>query len=32
MQGEIIRRATGMDLTDYAHQKLFQPLGIDRFE
>lgn len=32
MQGEVIRRATGMDLTDYANQKLFQPLGIDRFE
>lgn len=32
MMGEIIRRATGMDLADYANQRLFQPLGIDRFE
>jgi len=32
MMGEVIRRATGMDLTDYANQQLFQPLGIDRFE
>ncbi len=32
MTGEVIRRATGMTLTDYANQVLFQPLGIDRFE
>ena len=32
MMGEIIRRATGMDLTDYANQVLFQPLGIEHFE
>ena len=32
MIGEVIRRATGMDLGDYANQVLFQPLGIERFE
>lgn len=32
MMGEVIRRATGMHLDDYANQMLFQPLGIERFE
>lgn len=32
MMGEVIRRATGMDLEDYANQVLFQPLGIEQFE
>ena len=32
MMGESIRRATGMNLGDYAGQVLFTPLGIDRFE
>ena len=32
MMGEVIRRATGMHLDDYANQVLFQPLGIERFE
>jgi len=32
MMGEVIRRATGMSLNDFAAQKLFTPLGIDRFE
>lgn len=32
MMGEVIRRATGMNLTDYARQVLFQPLGIEHVE
>jgi CubicO group peptidase (beta-lactamase class C family) len=32
MMGEVIRRATGMSLDDFAAQKLFTPLGIERFE
>ena len=32
MMGEVIRRATGMDLEDYANQVLFQPLGIEQFQ
>lgn len=32
MMGEVIRRATNMNLADYANQVLFQPLGIERFE
>ena len=32
MMGEVIRRATGMHLNDYAEQALFAPLGIRRFE
>lgn len=31
MMGEVIRRATGMHLDDYAEQSLFAPLGIERF-
>lgn len=30
--GEIIRRASGMTLADYAEQRLFAPLGIDAYE
>lgn len=32
MMGEVLRRATGMSLDDFAAQKLFMPLGIERFE
>lgn len=32
MMGEVIRRATGMSLDDYAAQALFMPLGIENFE
>jgi CubicO group peptidase (beta-lactamase class C family) len=32
MMGEVIRRATGMHLDEYADQKLFAPLGIRNFE
>jgi len=32
MMGEVIRRATGMRLDDYAQQTLFAPLGIRNFE
>lgn len=32
MMGEVIRRATGMSLDDYAAQTLFMPLGIENFE
>jgi len=32
MMGEVIRRATGMGLDDFAAQSLFTPLGIERFE
>jgi CubicO group peptidase (beta-lactamase class C family) len=31
MMGEVIRRATGMGLDDYAGQALFMPLGIENF-
>jgi CubicO group peptidase (beta-lactamase class C family) len=30
--GAVIERATGMSLTEYAQSRLFQPLGIERFE
>ena len=30
--GEIIRRASGMTLSDFAEQNLFSPLGIDSYE
>jgi len=30
--GEVIARATGEPLADYARRRLFAPLGIDRFE